>query len=219
MDLIFTNGKKLKVGTFYGIGKNYAKHAKEMGGEIPEEPIIFIKPGSSYIPDGGTILMPHFSENVHHEVELVVVIGKECRNVKKEDAIDYIAGYAVGLDVTLRDIQNKAKKEGNPWAISKGFATSAPVSKVAPAEDFMGFTPDFMLELKINGELRQKAYTIDLLHPVDELIEYLLNIFVLEPGDCIFTGTPKASGPIHAGDKLFAELLGIVSLEVNVEMK
>jgi 2-keto-4-pentenoate hydratase/2-oxohepta-3-ene-1,7-dioic acid hydratase in catechol pathway len=202
-------------GGFYGIGKNYAKHAREMGGVVPDEPIIFIKPPASYIQNGGTVILPGFSENVHHEVELVVVIGKDCANVSKENALDYVAGYAVGIDVTLRDIQNKAKTAGHPWAVSKGFVTSAPVSEIIPIEQ----TKDkfFDIELKVNGEIRQAGTTRVMERSVETLIVYLSKVFTLRTGDAIFTGTPEGVGKILKGDQLHAELKGYVELDVSVE--
>lgn len=212
----FKNGKQLEVKTMYGIGKNYAKHAAEFGGGIPEEPIIFIKPPVCYVENGGTIKLPQMSNNVHHEVELVVIIGNDCANIKASQAGDYIAGYAVGIDVTMRDVQFKAKEKGEPWAVAKGFHTSAPISNVIPAEEFSGTIPDFDLLLKVNGELRQSSSTKFMERSIGVLIEYLSKVFTLEAGDCIFTGTPEGVGKIQSGDKIFAELSGFVSLQIDV---
>jgi acylpyruvate hydrolase len=219
MNLEFTNGTTMSVGTLYGIGKNYSDHIKEMGGEAPSEPLIFIKPSSAYIPDGGTILLPSISNNVHHEVELVVVIGKDCVNIKKDDAHKYIAGYGIGIDVTLRDLQAKAKKEGNPWAVAKGFATSAPISKIIPANEIAGQEPVFDIELKVNSETKQKISTKEMIRPVSELVAYLSDIFGLYPGDCIFTGTPEGVGKINNADSLVAIFNGEEFLKVKAEDK
>jgi 2-keto-4-pentenoate hydratase/2-oxohepta-3-ene-1,7-dioic acid hydratase in catechol pathway len=210
----FNNGKRLKVGTMFGIGKNYAAHAKEMGGGVPEEPIIFLKPSTSYVANNGAVILPPISQNVHHEVELVVVIGKDCRNIKKNQAWDYVAGVAVGIDVTLRDVQHKAKEKGEPWAVSKGFFTSAPISGVIPIEDLK--SKFFDIELFINGVLKQKASTKTMERSVPELIEYISKVFTLSKGDCIFTGTPEGVGKIVKGDKLIAKLLGYTQLNINV---
>lgn len=212
--LKFINGNTLEVGTMYCIGKNYSKHAKEMGGEIPKEPLIFLKPPAAYIENGESVILPNFSNNIHHEVELVVVIGKDCRNVSRKDAKNVIAGYAVGIDVTLRDIQNNAKNNGEPWAVAKGFYTSAPVSQVIPADEFNNI-PFFDISIKVNGETRQSGNTKEMERPVDLLIEYLSNVFTLREGDIIFTGTPEGVGPIKQGDKLKALLQNYVSLEVD----
>ncbi len=213
--LEFTNGMQMPIGAMYGVGQNYAAHAKEMGGQEYSIPILFIKPPSAYIPSGSVFKIPNYSNNVHYECELVVVIGKECLNVKEEDAHNYIAGYAVGLDITLRDLQLKAKNEGLPWAIAKGFADSAPISKVVPFNQFEENYPIFEIELKINNEVKQRAKTDDFITPVNKLIEILSGIFSLQPGDCIFTGTPSGVGPIHSGDKLHAELKGYVDLDIE----
>jgi len=212
----FRNGKELEVKTMYGIGQNYAKHAAEMGGQVPTEPIIFIKPPVSYIENGGQIILPDVSKNLHHEVELVVVIGKECRNINEKDAVNYIAGYGVGIDATLRDLQKIAKEKGHPWSVAKGFYTSAPISEIIPADEFDSNIPFFELSLKVNGELRQNSSTEFMERSVGKLMEYLSRIFTLEPGDCIFTGTPEGVGQIVKGDKIFAELKGFTSLRVEV---
>lgn len=212
----FTDGRELQVGTFYGIGRNYEAHAREMGGDVPAEIVVFLKPPAAFVEDGGTILLPEFSQLVHHELELVAVIGKECTQVSAAEALDYVAGYAVGIDVTLRDVQSRAREEGNPWAVSKGFATSAPVSMVVPAEA-AGPNPDFVIELRVNGELRQKASTSQMVRSVGVLVEFLSNVFTLQPGDAIFTGTPEGVGPIADGDAIHAELKGFIALDVEAK--
>ena len=212
----FKKGERLSVGTMYGIGKNYAKHAVEMGGEVPKEPIIFIKPPVCYVENGESITLPAMSENVHHEVELVVVIGKRCENISQENAREYIAGYAVGLDLTMRDIQNQAKDKGQPWAVAKGFYRSAPISEVIPADEFGDDIPFFDLKLDVNGETRQSSNTKYMERTVATLVEYLSKVFTLEPGDCIFTGTPEGVGKIVSGDKLKAELVNFATLEIEI---
>ncbi|MFH1050279.1 MAG: fumarylacetoacetate hydrolase family protein [bacterium] len=211
----FKNGKELEVRTMYCIGQNYAKHAAEMGGQVTSDPIIFIKPSVAYIENNGKIILPDISDNVHHEVELIVVIGKNCNNINEKEAVNFIAGYGVGIDATLRDLQKKAKENGHPWSVAKGFYTSAPISELVPAEEFGDKIPYFELSLKVNGELKQKSSTEYMERSVGKLIEYLSKIFTLEAGDCIFTGTPEGVGQIVKGDKLFAELKGYVSLSVE----
>ena len=211
----FNDGMELPIGTIYCIGKNYAAHAREMGGEVPDSAVVFIKPPASYLPDGGVIRIPSFSQLVHHEVEMVVVIGKDCVSVARENAHRYIAGYGVGLDMTLRDVQTEAKKKGEPWAIAKGFATSAPISTIISAASYEGI-PDFDLSLTVNGEVRQSGNTNMMERPVDMLVEYLSSVFTLRCGDCIFTGTPEGVGAVYSGDVLRAQLGDIASLEVSV---
>ncbi len=216
MDLEFDNGQPLKAGTLYCLAKNYHSHAAEMRNTVPDEPSVFLKPPSAIVKSGGEIEYPPFSKIVHHEVELVVVIGRACRRVRRRDAAACIAGYAVGLDITARDVQHKAIKEGNPWGVCKGFYSSAPVSQVVDAQRFGGEMPFFDIELYVNGQLRQKDNTKNLVRPVDELIEYLSDVFLLEKGDCIFTGTPAGVGKIERGDLLCGRLGDFVECSVAV---
>lgn len=211
----FSDGTQLPIGTMYCIGKNYAAHAREMGGEIPTSPVVFLKPPAAYVPNGGTIRIPHFSQLVHHEVEVVVVIGENCANVSRQEAGNYIAGYGVGLDMTLRDVQSEAKKKGEPWAVAKGFVSSAPISEIIPASRFSGI-PDFDVLLTVNGKQRQVGSSAAMERPIDMLVAYLSEVFTLRRGDCIFTGTPEGVGPVASGDTLHAELSGVVSLDVSV---
>lgn len=213
--LKFTDGRELQAGVMYCVGQNYAAHAHEMGSSVPTSPIIFIKPPSSIIYDGEKIKLPAISSNIHYECELIVVIGKTCYNVSKENALSYIVGYGVGIDVTMRDVQAEAKQKGHPWAIAKGFATSAPISKIVPIEQVKSNT--FDIELYQNGVLKQKANTSTMERSVEELIAFLSSIFILEEGDIIFTGTPEGVGPIASKDKLKAVLHGYVELNVEVE--
>ncbi len=210
------DGKQLRCGTMYCIGQNYAKHSAEMGSQLPTVPIVFLKPASCYMPSGSEVILPKISNNVHYETELVVVIAKDCRNIKKEEAADYIAGYAVGLDLTLRDLQSKAKEKGHPWATAKGFAQSAPISPIVPQNRFGKEIPYFGLKLFVNGEQKQSGNTIDMERNVGELLEYLSSIFEINEGDVLFTGTPEGVGRIVKGDLLRAELVGYECLEINI---
>ncbi len=212
----FINGSKLEVGTIYCVGKNYPEHIKEMGDGEPTKPVIFIKPPSAYIPNGSSIILPSISNNVHHEVELVIIIGKDVAYISKEDYQSYIAGIAVGIDVTMRDIQLQAKSNGEPWAISKGFRTSAPISDILPIELLGNIEQEFTLELYVNDELKQRASTLEMQWKIPELIEYISSIFDLRSGDAIFTGTPSGVGKINRGDKIQAKIIGLIELNVNV---
>ncbi len=211
--LKFTDGSEMTVGTMYCIGQNYSAHVKEMGSVPSTAPLVFLKPASAYVADGGKVELPSFSQNVHHEVELVVVIGKECRKVSRSEALSCVAGYAVGVDFTLRDVQSRAKEKGHPWAVAKGFFSSGPISKVIPASQIA--EPFFDLQLKVNGDIKQKGTTRDMERSIEELIEYLSSVFMLLPGDVIFTGTPEGVGPVKAGDKIEASLVGLVDLSVS----
>ncbi len=213
----FTDGRIFEHGTMFCIGSNYSLHAKEMGGEVPKEPVIFLKPPQAFVESGGKVMLPSFSELPHHELELVVAIGKDCSSVSRHEAYEYIAGYAVGLDLTLRDIQNQAKKDGKPWAVAKGFFSSAPISPIVPVDEIESFAPDFNISLKVNGELKQACNTSEMERSVPVLIEYLSKVFTLRAGDLIFTGTPEGVGIIKSGDRLFATLGSLAHLEVTVE--
>lgn len=206
----------LTLRTIYCIGRNYAAHARELGNPVPGEPVIFIKPASSVVANNGSIVIPSQSNDIHYEAELVVAIGKGGRQISEKDALDHVAGYGVGIDVTARDIQQVAKEKSLPWSVAKGFDTFAPVSnfvekEALPNPDAIEFT------LNINGEHRQHGRTTHMLFPIPFLIHYLSGIFTLYPGDIIFTGTPEGVGALHPGDKLSAQLCETsIKLEVDV---
>lgn len=200
------------------IGRNYAEHAEEMDRDVPEEPMVFLKPASALLRTGGTVCLPPQSREVHHEVELVAVIGREGKHISREHALDHIAGYAVGLDMTARDLQNKAKEQRHPWSVAKGFDTFAPLGPIEDAET-IGEPSDLPLQLSVNGEIRQKATTRHLIFPVRELIHYCSQIFTLTPGDLLFTGTPSGVGPVQEGDVLEASAEGLNSLRVSVRRR
>lgn len=199
--------EELEAGTLYCIGRNYAEHARELENEVPDRPLVFLKPRSSIVFEGSQIRLPAESADVHHEVELVAAIGKTCRGVPPENALETVAGYAVGIDVTARDIQQAAKEKGHPWTTAKGFDTFAPLGNFIPAREL----PDpqrLHLELSVNGRARQSDSTSLMLFPVARLIAYLSDIFTLYPGDLLFTGTPKGVSPLTEGDRLVAVLKG-----------
>jgi 2-keto-4-pentenoate hydratase/2-oxohepta-3-ene-1,7-dioic acid hydratase in catechol pathway len=224
----FTDGSTLPVGTMFCIGKNYAAHVREMGGDAPPDPLVFIKPPATFVPHGGVVQIPELagkpiSTNLHHEVELVVVIGEDCAALAPSDVKRVIAGFAVGLDMTLRDVQLAAKERGEPWAVAKGFVTSAPVSEVVPAGRVAADSqeiPSFDVQLHVNDELRQFGSTSAMERSVETLVSYLSHVFTLKRGDCVFTGTPEGVSRVVAGDRLRAELNGdfaeTVVLEVSI---
>lgn len=208
-------GERISVGKMLCLGKNYERHAREMGGEVPAEPVVFMKPATALVRDGGKILLPSISADVHHEVELVVVIGELARDVSPAKAMHHVFGYAVGLDMTLRDVQARAKKRGEPWAVAKGFDTSAPISNVVPKARITD-PNNLSLSLRVNGVFTQHGSTSDMVMKIPEIVSYLSSIFTLERGDCIFTGTPEGVAPVAAGDTLVAALDGIVEMTVTV---
>ncbi|MCP4215521.1 MAG: fumarylacetoacetate hydrolase family protein, partial [bacterium] len=212
---VLESNEKVEVGKILCLGSNYAKHIDEMGSAKPDVPVIFIKPATAMLKNGGTIQIPPFSTNAHHEVELVIVIGKEGKNISKEEVNDYILGYALGLDITLRDVQSEAKKKGRPWSVAKGFDTSAPLTDIIPKNKVP--TPhDLGLKLWVNNELRQDGYTKDMIFKIDEIVSYLSTVYTLERGDLIYTGTPEGVAQLHPGDRVTAEMGKLVKLNVTV---
>jgi 2-keto-4-pentenoate hydratase/2-oxohepta-3-ene-1,7-dioic acid hydratase in catechol pathway len=194
-------GLDLPAGNIFCIGRNYVEHAKELGNAVPSSPLVFLKPTSALCGSGSTIELPAESQNVHHELEVVVAIGQAAKNIAPEQALSVVAGFAVGIDVTARDLQDQAKAKGNPWTLAKGLPTFAPVSAFVPA------TLPLEFSLTINGERRQTGSTADMVFSIPTLIAYLSRVFTLGPGDLIFTGTPSGVGPLHDGDQIEAILL------------
>jgi 2-keto-4-pentenoate hydratase/2-oxohepta-3-ene-1,7-dioic acid hydratase in catechol pathway len=206
---------ELGVGKILCLGKNYAAHAKEMLSDVPTTPIVFMKPSTAIITGSDKIIIPQISKEVHHEVELVVVVGKEAKNISAKNAYDYIAGYAIGLDMTLRDVQSDAKKKGNPWTVAKGFDTSAPISEVIPKDQIKN-PHALTITCKVNGALCQKSSTGKMIFTIDKIIEYISSIFTLEEGDLIFTGTPEGVGQVVTGDLIEAEIEGYIKISHQV---
>ena len=203
--------KKLTVGKILCLGQNYANHAKEMGGTPPTSPIIFLKPSTAIIENGDAIVLPKMSEDVHHEVELTVLLGKHGKNIPQSKALDYVEGYGIGLDMTMRDRQKEARAAGNPWSIAKGFDTSAPLSPFIYKS--LVTNPDNLeIMLSVNGKERQHSNTSNMIYKIDYIIAFLSSIFTLEEGDVIYTGTPEGVGKVVAGDVIEAEIPGIGKL-------
>ncbi len=201
---IFDSEALFPVGKIYCIGKNYADHAKEMGGAIDrDQPFFFSKPPQS-ITQSNTISFPTQTNNLHHEVELVVFIGAKCSDIKKEDAHESIFGYGVGVDLTKRDLQDIAKKNGKPWDLSKGFDNSAPISAIMQKDDEI--LKDGKILLNVNSAEKQYSDINNMIWGVDEVISWLSKFITLRPGDIIFTGTPAGVGSVGKGDKIEAEI-------------
>ena len=207
--------RKYTVGKVLCLAQNYAKHAKEMGGTPPPAPVIFLKPSTAIIENGSPIVLPSLSNDVHHEVELTVLLGKGGRNIPRTEAYECVAGYGIGLDMTMRDKQKEAKESGSPWAIAKGFDTSAPLSPFVPKGQVAN-PNDLDIRLSVNGIERQHASTSGMVHKVDFIISFLSSVFTLEEGDIIFTGTPEGVGKVVAGDVIDAEIRGIGTLHHQV---
>ncbi|KAM6545136.1 hypothetical protein CsatB_025872 [Cannabis sativa] len=209
----------LQVGTkIVGVGRNYVAHAKELGNAVPKEPVLFLKPTSSYLEAGGTIEIPHPLESLHHEVELAVVISKRARDVPQSTAMDYVGGYALALDMTAREIQASAKAAGLPWTIAKGQDTFTPISSVLPKASVLD--PDNLeLWLKVDEEIRQKGSTKDMIFKIPYLISHISSFMTLFEGDVILTGTPEGVGPVKAGQKITAGITDLLDVNFNVEKR
>lgn len=203
------------VGKMVCVGRNYAEHIKELGHETPEFPLIFLKPASTIIYSGDKVIHPTYSEELHYEGELVLLIGKDIKNGDAIEAEEAIAGYGVGLDMTLRDLQRELSKKGNPWTLAKCFDTSAVLSDfVLKAEH--NLTMKETITLKVNGEVRQNSTLDMMIFPPVEIVKYISAVLPLEKGDLIFTGTPAGVGKVVKGDKIEAEITGIGSLETEI---
>ena len=208
-------GEPVAVGKIVAVGRNYADHVAEMGGSSATPPVLFLKPTSALVGDGARIELPRDHGAVHHEVELVALIGRRGRAIAPADALDHVAGFAVGLDLTLRDLQAGAKSRGEPWSEAKGFDGSAPVSAVAPRAE-VGDGSGLEITLAVNGEIRQQGNTSQMLRPVPDLVASCSRLMTLEPGDLIFTGTPAGVGPVAPGDVLEASVSRVGTLRVTL---
>lgn len=198
----------------YCVGRNYADHALEMGGDPHREPPFFFgKPRDAAVPGGGTLAYPQATSNLHHEVELVVALGRGGSGIPSESALDCVFGYAVGIDLTRRDLQARAKEKGQPWEMAKGFDQSAPVSPIVPASR-SGHPGSGAIWLSVNGEVRQKGDLSQMTWSVAEIIAHLSTFVALAPGDLIFTGTPAGVGALVKGDRVRCGIDGLGELEI-----
>jgi 5-carboxymethyl-2-hydroxymuconate isomerase len=203
------------IGKIVCVGRNYAEHAKELGNEVPEKPVLFLKPASAVIYSGGEIIHPDFGNDLHHEVELVLLIGDSIKNANKAQSEKAIVGYGVGLDMTLRDVQDVLKKKGHPWTIAKCFDTSAVISDFVLKKDYQ-LKSDEKLELKVNGTVKQNDTLKSMIFNPAEIVEYISLVMTLEKGDLIFTGTPAGVSKVNRGDKLEAKLGEVTELICTV---
>jgi fumarylpyruvate hydrolase len=203
------------VGRVFCVGRNYAEHAVEMGHDPDRElPFFFMKPATAVVPTGSTLPFPSATEDLHHEIELVVALERGGEGIASDEALSHVFGYAVGLDMTRRDLQAQAKKAGRPWDMAKGFDRSAPVSPIRPVPA-IGHPSEGAISLRINGELRQEGDLSQQIWKVPETIAYLSTLVELQPGDLIMTGTPKGVGRVEAGDHLEGHIDGLGELTVT----
>ena len=204
----------MKPGKIVCIGWNYCSHVSELKSKLPEVPTVFLKPSSCIIADGEDIVIPAGVTNVQHEVELALVFGRECRKVSEEDALSYVSKVAVFNDVSARDMQSKAREEGNSWDLSKGIDTFGPMSEPV---DYVGRDlQDLEQILTVNGEVRQHGFTKDMIFTVPWLISYVSRYTTLDEGDVLITGTPDGVSEIRDGDVVRAEIVGIGSVTNGV---
>lgn len=183
------------------VGRNYAKHIKELSNQTNEEPVIFLKPDSALLKQNKPFYHPEFSQNIHHEVEVVLKIGKNGKYIQEKFAHKYVSEVGLGIDFTARDLQSKLKEKGLPWEISKGFDQSAVISSFQPVADFEDLH-DLHFRLEKNNEVVQKGHTADMIFPYEKVIAYVSQFFSLRMGDLIYTGTPEGVGKIAIGDQL-----------------
>lgn len=201
-------GGAFPVHRIYCVGRNYAAHAREMGMDAREPPFFFAKPADAVRPLGGEISFPRATQNLHHEVELVVALKGGGADVPVSAALDLVLGYAVGVDLTRRDLQTLAREAGKPWDAAKGFDDSAPISAIVPGRE----PPRGAIKLAVNGQARQNAVIADMIWSVPEIIAEASKLWRLAPGDLIYTGTPEGVGPLVRGDAVSCEIEGVGAL-------
>jgi fumarylpyruvate hydrolase len=207
--------QRFPVHRIYCVGRNYAEHAREMGSDPKvEPPVFFTKPADAVVANGGAVPYPPRTENLHHEVELVVAIGGAGRNIAPSQARGHIFGYAVGNDLTRRDLQSASKKKGLPWDTGKAFDASAPISAIRPAS--LGHLERGRIWLSVNGETRQQSDVSEMIWSVSEVIAELSTLFELKAGDLIYTGTPAGVGPLKPGDRIECGVEGLEMLRNTI---
>jgi 5-carboxymethyl-2-hydroxymuconate isomerase len=209
-------GERIPVGKIVAVGRNYSEHIREMGGAGDEPPVLFLKPATAVVHDGDVVLLPRDLGQVHHEVELVAVIGKPGRAIAESMALEHVLGFAVGLDLTLRDVQTEAKGRGEPWTTAKGFDGSAPVSLVAPRDE-VGDGSGLAIEASVDGALRQRGSTSRMTRSVAAVVAHASRLMTLERGDLVFTGTPAGVGPVEPGSTVEARIERVGSLTIRCE--
>ena len=209
-------GGLFPVRRIFCVGRNYAAHAREMGSDPTRElPFFFCKPADTLTVGGAAMPYPTMTRDLHHEMELVVAIGTGGSDIAEGDALSHVWGYAAGLDMTRRDLQGQAKKEGKPWDMGKGFDHSAPIGELVPAAK-IGHPDKGLIELKVNGAVRQTSDLSQLIWSVSETIAYLSKLVRLEPGDLIFTGTPEGVAAVQRGDVLEGVVAGVGAVHVTI---
>ncbi|MBK9187005.1 MAG: fumarylacetoacetate hydrolase family protein [Moraxellaceae bacterium] len=197
----------LPVGKAVCVGRNYAAHAKELGNAVPQTPILFLKPSTAIVPLSPSFTIPNDRGSCHYETEIAVLIGKTISSIDADDVAEAIAGYGLALDLTLRDVQNQLKAQGYPWEVAKAFDGACPLSPFIKPE-FVSDIKHTEFSLMVNGEPRQQGFSHDMITPVYALIAYISQIFTLQAGDIVLTGTPEGVAALQRGDKLVLSMLG-----------
>jgi len=205
----------MRPGKIIGIGWNYRSHLAETNAVLPKEPLMFLKPSSCLIGNGDDIVSVEGTGSIHYEAELAIIFGKTGKNIPRKEALSYVSHIAVFNDVTARDMQTKARSEGNPWDLAKGMDTFGPMSDPVPVSSVKNIQ-DLDIELYLNGELRQKGNTSMMIFPVDELIAHVSKFMTIEKGDIMATGTPEGVGPLVKGDVVTAKIKGVGELTNKV---
>lgn len=215
MAFVMLDGISCPVANIFCIGRNYSEHATELGNKIETEPLVFLKPTSALLHEDLAIVLPSYSTDVHYECELVVLIKDNAQNIAEKNAMDYVSGYGIGLDLTARDVQTVIKAKGHPWAKSKGFRGAACIShfvnsSIIDDPQSIGFS------LNVNGETRQSGNSSNMIFSIAKIISYLSHIYGLSAGDIIYTGTPAGVAAIHPGDILEMNLHGFLKAQFKV---
>lgn len=211
-----TDGRLFPVRRIFCVGRNYAAHAREMGNDPNREPpFFFTKPADALVPGGQDTHYPSETKNLHHEIELVVAIGAGGRMIDPAQALSYVFGYTIGVDLTRRDLQDEAKSLRRPWDLSKGFDASAPIGTIAPASA-IGHPAAGRIALSVNGKVRQEGDLADQIWPVPDIIATLSRFVALAPGDLIFTGTPEGVNAVVPGDLMEGEIAGVGTLRTKI---
>jgi 2-keto-4-pentenoate hydratase/2-oxohepta-3-ene-1,7-dioic acid hydratase in catechol pathway len=207
--------EQVAVGKIVCVGRNYAAHAKELGGEVPEFPIIFLKPASNIIFSGESIVHPNYSKDLQHEIELVLYIGEDVKDADEKSAELAIHGYTVGLDMTLRDLQFEFKAKGDPWTLAKCFDTAAVLTDVVLKKDYQ-LRGGEKITLSVNGNVKQNSSIKNMIFSPTEIVKFISSKMTLEKGDLIFTGTPEGVSRVVVGDKIEASLENIGEIKTQV---
>lgn len=214
---IFGSSERFPIRRVFCVGRNYAAHAREMGSNPDREPpFFFTKPADAVVPAEGALPYPPATQDLHHEIELVVALRSGGADIPADEALAKVWGYGVGLDLTRRDLQAAAKENGRPWDMAKGFDASAPCSPLRPVSSFGHPSEDACIRISVNGTVRQEGTLDEMIWPIPDIIAHLSRLVTLAPGDLIFTGTPSGVGALKPGDRVHGEIAGVDEFDLEV---